>query len=151
MSKTSKMLHPQITDRGWDTPSPPPSPPPTHHRTPHNQYPSSQFMTLGSLRPKTKSTAKISKIPHPQSTELVIRSPWEPNHKAFYEGTEFGVEGDISCRRIVIDGSNVARDHGKVAEIKRKVNAVRCYYNVLLPTFEQKLRNNGIGAKSFKT
>ena len=135
MSKNSKLLHPQSTDRGWDTPSPPPSPSPTHHHRPHNQYPPSHRIALGSrlLRPKTKSTAvsKNSKKPHPQSTELVIRSPWEPKHRAFYEGTEFGVEGDKNCRRIVIDGSNVARDHGKVAEIKRKVNAVKFYYNLV--------------------
>ena len=56
------------------------------------------------------------------NTELTIRSPWEDRNRAYYESREFGVEGDPLCRRIVIDGSNVARDHGKVAEVKRRVS-----------------------------
>ena len=76
------------------------------------------------MAPVILATAVTKNTRMTPQNELLIRSPWEPENRAFYEATEFGVDGDPKCRRIVIDGSNVARDHGKVAEIKRKVYLV---------------------------
>ena len=46
-----------------------------------------------------------------------LKSPFDDKFAAQYRG---GKNGDPSCRTIVIDGSNVAREHGRVGEIKRK-------------------------------
>ena len=48
-----------------------------------------------------------------------MKYPYAKEFKEFYvKETSFGTEGDMSCRRIVIDGSNLARAHGQVPEIK---------------------------------
>ena len=48
-----------------------------------------------------------------------MKYPYAKEFKEFYvKETSFGTEGDMSCRRIVIDGSNLARSHGQVPEIK---------------------------------
>ena len=52
------------------------------------------------------------------STDLKFKNPFSNDFKSFYQKSKFGVDGDPSCRRIVIDGSNVARCHGQVPEIK---------------------------------
>merc|ERR1711911_532912 len=65
------------------------------------------------------------------SQELVIRTPFDTQFKDFYEKQKYGVDGDERCRRIVIDGSNLARSHGKVAEIKRKNNNQEVFYIIV--------------------
>ena len=66
--------------------------------------------------------SSVTSLAISQQQKLVIKTPFGPQFKEFYEKQKYGVAGDARCRRIVIDGSNVARSHGKVAEIKRKNN-----------------------------
>lgn len=46
-----------------------------------------------------------------------IKCPWYPHYENLYTG---GANGDERCRRIVIDGSNIARSHGKDGEVRRR-------------------------------
>jgi len=77
---------------------------------------SSPSFTSNAIQKNNKLNSAIS------SQELVIRTPFDTQFKDFYEKQNYGVKGDDRCRRIVIDGSNLARSHGKVGEIKRKNN-----------------------------